>query len=51
MSYSLLAKETEIKIHRIVILPVLLYGCAASSHVEKRTQTEGVQEYGTEEDI
>jgi hypothetical protein len=34
----LLAKETEIKIHRILILPVLLYGCAASSHIEKRTQ-------------
>jgi len=29
--YSLLGKDTKIKIHRTIILPVVLYGCESRS--------------------
>ena len=37
VSSSLLSKNTEIKIHRTIILPVVLYGCETWSLTQGRT--------------
>jgi hypothetical protein len=40
----MLSKNLKIKIYRAVILPLILYGCEAVSHIEGRTWTESVRE-------
>ena len=35
--FSLLYKSINVKIHRLLILPVILYGCKTWSHTEVRT--------------
>jgi hypothetical protein len=44
LSSRLLSKNTKVRVHRTVVLPVVLYGCETLSHTEGGTKTEGVRE-------
>ena len=43
-SSSFLSKGIKIQVYRTLILRVVLYECAASSHADGGTQAEGVRE-------
>ena len=51
LSSRLLSKYLKIKIHRTIILSVVLYGCETWSLTLGGKEAEGVCEYGVEENI
>jgi hypothetical protein len=51
VSFHLLSKNLKIRIYKLIILPVVLYGCETWSLIKGGTKTEGVSVQGAEENI
>ena len=51
MSYCLLSENVKLKTDKIILLPVILYGCETRSLTLRKEQAEGVLIQGAEETV